>query len=100
LAAKNTSQGFEGQLLHFGAVRLRLQGSGLLYLVMNSLSLVKSFAMAPITMAPSTDIEPLARCNFISQRGILQGQTNNLDDVFTISRITVFVRQKATGIPQ
>jgi hypothetical protein len=95
-----TSSGFVGEVLHFGAVRLRVTGSGSLRMFINSLDSVEVDTLSAITMASTTATEPVALANLTSQRGQLQIQTTAIDETFTISRIIVFVKPVATGFPQ
>lgn len=91
---------FDGGLIHFGVSRYRVTGSGNLQLSLNTLDDIRIATLPSIPMAVTTEIEPTVICNFVSQRACLVFQTTNINEVFTISRITIFVKQVATGIPQ
>lgn len=90
----------DGGLIHFGANRFRVNGSGYLQLFLRSLDDVRNVQLVSINMQTLTDQEPLVLSNFTNQRAQLEIRTTNIDDVFNISKITIFVKQVATGLPQ
>ena len=94
------SNQFDGGLIHSGVSRFRVVGSGSLQLFMNSLDEVHTAQLPSITMAAATNIEPTILSNFIDQRISLEFKTTFMGEFFTITRITVFVKQVATSIPQ
>lgn len=91
--------GFSGELIHFGSIRGRINGSGSLLMWLRSLDNIFNFSTS-ITMADPTHIEPLVLTNFIEQRAQLECRVSTIDDYFQVSRITIFIRPVATGIPQ
>ena len=84
---------------HFVGVRFRITGSGVLDLVLQTLDGTSSSTLPTLTMASTTDIEPLRLANFTTQRAQLKGSTNAINETFVISRITVFVKPVATEYP-
>jgi len=98
--ARSSSPSFSGELIHFGAVRIRVVGSGNLQVIFNSLTEVSSAQLANILMSNPTDREPLNLSHFISQRGFLELKTTNLDDNFFITRVVIYIRPVSTGYPQ
>jgi hypothetical protein len=90
----------EGELLHFNAVRLRLTGSGTFSQSLISLDNTVSSSLPDLTMSNTSGREPLALADYTSQRGYLMGSVTTLGDYFNISRITIFVRPIAEGLPQ
>jgi hypothetical protein len=94
------NKGFNGELIHFGAVRLRVTGSGSLLQYLKSLNDISVSQLETLTMAATTDREPTALAAFISQRGYYQLQTSNINETFNVSKITVFAKPIATGYPQ
>jgi len=80
-------------LLHFGGVRMRVQGAGTLQMTLLSLGEVKSSVIQPLTMQEEPGFEPFKLSNFISQRAFLKGTTTNLNDFFSINRIIVYVKE-------
>ena len=93
--------GSDGEnISHFNAVRLRVVGNGVLRFTYYSLDDVESDVLAPLVMAPTTNIQPTVLSNFIQQRAMLEGKTIALDETFKINRIIVFARELFTSYPQ
>jgi hypothetical protein len=92
--------GFNGELLHFGSVRMRVTGSGVLRPTLQSLDEVNISTLPNVTMSATTNREPTVLSNFIDQRGQLKLETTAIDETFTVSKITIFIRPVATGYPQ
>lgn len=93
-------QGFSGEILHFNAARLRVTGAGVLRMQLSSLDDVNQAAFADLTMAATTNREPTLLNNFQDQRGRLEGETTDIDEVFSISKIVIFIKPIASGYPQ
>lgn len=92
--------GFNGELIHFGSVRTRVTGSGVLRPTLQSLDEVNTATLPTITMSATTNREPTVLANFIDQRGQLKLETTAIDEIFSVSKIVIFVRPVATGYPQ
>lgn len=87
------AQGSSGEYInHFNMVRMRVTGSGNLKLTLKSLQDVREFALADISMAESTDIQPFRLANFQTQRASLTLGTNNINEHFRINRIIIYSR--------
>lgn len=97
--AKSTNQ-FNGEILHFNAVRMRATGVGNLLQTMSSLDGVNTFAMIPFVLVPTTNREPVTLSNFNDQRGQFIIETEDIDEYFIISKIVIYVKPIATGYPQ
>ena len=80
------------EIVHFGAVRLRVTGSGNLDLQFRSLDDIDTQTLAPIVMSATTAREPVRLANFISQRGMLKISTDVINETFRINRIILFVK--------
>lgn len=91
---------FTGEILHFGAVRQRVTGSGTLRMNLTSLSDVVETAIPNITLQTSTAREPTVLSNVNQQRAYLHGYTTDIDEVFEVSKIIIYVRPVASGYPQ
>lgn len=85
--------------LHFGAVRMRINGEGNLNLSFRSLDDVDEEILYPLEMQPTTAKEPIVLANFISQRGMLRGYVNQINENFSINRLILFVRPIYTEFP-
>ena len=88
-----------GEILHAGAVRCRVTGSGNLQSFLRSLDDVRNVQLDNITMATTANIEPTILSNFREQRIQLEMRTTEIDEVFNISRIIIFVKPVSTGYP-
>lgn len=89
----------DGEILHFGAVRQRLTGDGILRMNLSSLDDVVVSAIPSITMQPTTNREPTVLANFNQQRGYLHGFTQDIDEVFVVSKIIIYIKPVASGYP-
>lgn len=84
---------------HYGAVRMRVTGAGNLRMRLLSLSETRQFPLFPFTMLSTTDIQPTRLANFTQQRAQLKIGTNQIDEVFEISKIVIFVKPVASSYP-
>lgn len=85
---------------HYGAVRLRVTGIANLKLKLFSLNEIKQFNLLPLTIQSRTNIEPNRLSNFTQQRAKLEIRTTELDEVFNISKVIIFVRPVAKSYPE
>ena len=51
-------------------------------------------------MQTTTDKEPLVLGNFTNQRACLEFKTTEINEIFVVSKITIFVKVTASGYPQ
>lgn len=84
---------------HSAGVRMRLTGSGDLQMQLNSLDSVRTFAMLPLAMQATTDIEPTRGANFKSQRIQFEFRITEIDEYFVIQKIVIFIKPVATSLP-
>lgn len=89
----------EEDIIHYGGIRVRVNGNGLLRPTFYSLDNSYSYVLVPLQMANLTPIEPVRLANFNQQRVFLKLETTGLDEVFKINRIIVFARPIYTGHP-
>jgi hypothetical protein len=80
----------EQEILHFSAVKFRVNGTGSLRLRFISLDNVTTQTLVPITMTLLPGRQPQRLCNFISERGLLEGKTTAINEVFRINKIILF----------
>ncbi len=90
---------FTGEVLHFGAIRYRLTGSGTFKTNIISLYDTISVAQPNITMSISVPREPTILTNVNQQMAYVYGRVEAIDEYFMVSRIVVYVRPVATGYP-
>lgn len=88
-----------GDVLHSNALRLRVTGSGNLEIYLRSLDNVRNTQLRSHSMSSTTNVEPIVLANFQEQRIQLELRTMLIDEVFTISRIVIFVKPVAEGYP-
>jgi hypothetical protein len=94
------SAGSTGEIIsHFGAVRIRVNGSGNLNLRFLSLDGVRTSTLVPLPMVTSTNIIPTRLANFQEQRAQLEGTTTESGEHFRINRIIIFVKEVFTEYP-
>lgn len=91
---------FDGQLIHFNAVRMRVTGVGNLNINMSSLDDVYSANLAPLALVAANNREPTQLVNFVQQRAKVKIGTNQINEWFNVSQIIVYVRTIATSFPQ
>jgi hypothetical protein len=85
---------------HYGAIRLRVNGSAQLQLTLFSFDEVQGTILVPIPIQTTTNIEPNRLSNFTQQRAKLMISTQNLDETFQISKIIVFTKPVAQSFPE
>lgn len=95
-----SSSSFIGEVVHFGAVRFRVNGAGNLRTFLSSMDDVSLQTLVPYIMALTTKREPTILANFSEQRARLELGTTAIDEVFTISKIVIFVKPIFSGYPQ
>lgn len=84
---------------HYGSVRLRVYGSGNLMLFLRSFSNTKTSTLLPLIMRTRTNIEPTRLANFTQQKASLEIRTTEINEIFNINKIVVFVRPVAKSYP-
>lgn len=89
----------EGSVLHFGAVRFRLRGSGVLRSELRSLDDAVTVALPNIQMASTTAKEPTVLAHMNQQRAYLHIETTDINETLDISKIVIFVKPVFTGLP-
>jgi len=82
----------EDGIIHFGAIRLRVVGSGNLIPTFYSLDNITSQVLVALPMSVTTDKEPTRLANFISQKAFLKLGTTELNEYFKIDKVIVYIR--------
>jgi hypothetical protein len=85
---------------HYGAVRLRVNGSANLLLKLISLDEVKMRVLLPLVLQSKTYKEPTRLANFTQQRAKLEVRVTEINETFHISKIILFVRPVAKSYPE
>lgn len=89
----------EENIIHFGAVKLRVNGVGNLKLSLFTLDRKRSTVMVPLKMEQSTEREPTRLCNFVTQRAVLRVETTEINEVMRINRIILYTKPIYTQFP-
>jgi hypothetical protein len=101
IGAARPSNSLGENLIHVGAVRMRVVGSGDLILSLHSLDDIKSTTNPnPVVMTTSTNIEPSKLFNMIDQRIRLKLITTEEDEWFRINRIILYAKPVFTDRPR
>ena len=87
----------EGFTNHYGAVRMRITGSGSLIMTLYSLDDVNSVTLSPFTMSATTNKELTRLSNFNEQRAALEIKTTEIDETFLINKIVIFHKPVTSG---
>lgn len=86
-------------IYHFAGVRLRVEGVGNLQLKLIGPSEVKTAVLIPLVMQSPTDESKTKLTNFKAERAQLEFRTTEIDEIFEISRITLFTKPVSTSYP-
>lgn len=87
-------------ILHFGALKYRVKGSGVLRTTLKGLDSVVTQTLATYTMSSSPGIEPVLLSNLNNQRALVRIETTSIDEVFNFNRIIVYVKPIWSSYPQ
>ena len=77
-------------ILHFGALRFRITGTGQMTATVYNLDKTQSFTPNSIQMDGIDGSEPLILTNLNTQRAILRMETNTQGAYFEVSRIVLY----------
>jgi hypothetical protein len=97
--AKKSSAG-EEVINHFGAVRLRVNGSASLQMTLFSLDKTQQNILVPVPLQSLTAVEPNRLSNFTQQRAKLMIRTTEINETFQISKVIIFVKPVAKSWPE
>lgn len=84
---------------HFTALRIRVDGSGVLRPTLFGQGGSTSATLPTITMATNSRFSAFVLANVNEERALLQLQTTAIDEDFTVYRIILFAKPVATEIP-
>lgn len=89
----------EGQIFHFGLVRLRVVGSGNLEMNLYSYDEIEKSSLVDLTLSNTNKKELTRLCNFSQQRAFFEGKVDEIDEWFEISKIVIFIKPVANEFP-
>ena len=84
---------------HCNSIRLKLRGSGNLRATLYSYDEVESFALEPIVMAANTNIPPTQLANFKQTEMKLKLETTEINEIFNISEILIYIKPVEQSYP-
>lgn len=87
-------------IIHFGSVRIRVEGSGNLLQRLLSLSAVYQNVLTPVVMSSSTNRFSSTLSNFNEQKAQLELKIEVIDEWFEIGSIIIYTKPIYTGFPQ
>jgi hypothetical protein len=90
----------DGVVNHFNAVRTRATGAGNMQMQLQSMDEVHTQTLANTALSLTTNREVTVLANFVDQRASVYIFTTNIDEIFEISRITVFLAPLQSSYPQ
>lgn len=88
-----------GNILHFGSIRVRVNGAGNFRPTFLGYDNILTETLVPLVMTPTSSQEKYRLCNFISPEGMLKFETTEIDEVFRVNRVTIFVKTLWSEIP-
>lgn len=86
-------------ILHFGAVTLKVNGTGTLRMSLIGLDEVRTYTLNTLTMQTAPGKEPTVLANFNSQRARLRMKTTAIDEYMRIDRVIIWIKELATSYP-
>lgn len=90
----------EENILHITGVRMRVVGAGNLDNILYSMDPIINQSLRTVVMASTNDDEPTILSNFNSQRTMLKVSTDEIDEIFNITRIILFGKPLWTDFPR
>ena len=85
---------------HFGAVRLRVTGSGNLKLRFISYDDIYDQVLTPVSMSTATNRMPTVLSNFLQQQAQLEVKVTDIEEYFRIDQILIYIKPVYTSFPQ
>jgi hypothetical protein len=86
-------------ILHFGSIKLRVNGTGNLMPTLYSLDDSANQILVSMVMSTSPGKEPVRLSNFLAQRASLELKTTVINEIFRINRIILFVKPIYSSYP-
>lgn len=78
---------------------MRVTGSGNLQLTLQSYDEIQSSELEPVVMEAATNKTPTRLANFTQQTAKLRIETIEMNEVFNISQILIYVKPTGTEFP-
>lgn len=84
---------------HYNGIHIRALGSGNLRTRLLSQDEIYDQVLVPLVMQAATNRTAVRLANFTEESASIEIKTTEIDEVFTVSRITVFIKPVATSWP-
>ena len=94
------ARGTDGTILHYTAVRLRVNGQGNLRMRLIPMGGVGPVTLPVHAMSSVVPKDPTILTNMRDQHAQLEIKTTAINEVFTINKIMIFVKPSGNGYPQ
>jgi len=91
--------GSTDNILHYGGIRLRVNGTGNLRLTLYGYDKVSSEVLTPVVMTAAPGREKVRLANFKSELALVRLETTAIDETFKINKMMVYVKQLYTSYP-
>ena len=99
MATTSRNGSVSGNISHFTAVRLRMNGFGNLLMTLYSADDIRSQTLVPLMLDTLTNIQPTRLANFNEQQAALELGTTEIYEYFRINRIIIFSKEIYTSYP-
>lgn len=86
-------------IIHFGAISVRVVGSGNFIPTFFGYDSVDSEVLNPLIMSATSKKELFRLANFQAQRGMLKLETIAINETFKVNNITIFIKPLWTNYP-
>lgn len=88
-----------GNIIHYGAVELRVNGSGNLLLKLKGLDDAYQLTLVPLVMSTAPGRQQVRLGNFMNQKARLRIETNVINEIFKINKVIIWVKPVYTSYP-
>lgn len=86
-------------ILHFGGVRFRIDGSGQLDMQWSTINDQNQFSLLPLALEETPSREPTRLCNYMTQRAKLKLSTDVIDEYINVNKIIIYIKPTYTSYP-
>lgn len=86
-------------IFHYNGIHIRAKGSGNLRVRLLSQDEIYEQALVPLVMTLTSNRTAVRLANFNEESASLEIKTTEMDEIFIISRITVFIKPIASSWP-
>jgi hypothetical protein len=84
---------------HFSSIRMVVTGTGTFKMTVQSMDDIRTKTLVPFVMNSAIRVIPTRLVNFMEQYATFEFKTTNIDEVFKITRIVIFIKEVYTSWP-